>query len=74
MSNPWTPQPTDEHGEVFFEGDEEAWRGEIHPEDDESWRADSESVLGDIDEFTPEETESETEELWSGEEENEWPE
>ncbi len=74
MSNPWTPQPNDEDAEVFFGGDEEAWRGDVHLEDDDSWRAESEIAFGDTEEFTLEEPEGEADEVWSSEDENEWPE
>ncbi|HSM17939.1 MAG TPA: hypothetical protein VK845_13210 [Gemmatimonadales bacterium] len=78
MSNPWTPQPNDEEDDVLFSsgGSDEAWRGDLHLEDDESWRTDvGDESTGFYDDFEDEAGVVETEEDWGAEEEAaDWPE
>ena len=78
MSNPWTPQPNDEDDDVLFSSGagDEAWRGDLHLEDDESWRTDGDTESTSfLDEDEDEQALLETEEDRSGEEEaSDWPE
>ncbi len=78
MSNPWTPQPNDEDDELVFSsgGGDEAWRGDLHLEDDESWRTDlGEDTNGYFDDYEDDSGSPEVEEDWGREEEAaDWPE
>lgn len=79
MSNPWTPQPNDEDDEILFSssGGDEAWRGDLHLEDDESWRTDvEEETTGFYGDYDDDSESVEMEEDWVGGEEEaaDWPE